>query len=529
MAIVNQEFAKYIQNTKTDTRWADISEIESSDKVRRINIEDEDYEFGGIPLSCDGKTALIDAFDSHTIIFGSTGSKKTRLFGMPLIKILAKAGESFIVSDPKGELYDETSGIVAEKGYKMYVVNFRNLSTSDNWNPLTIIHDLYHSGQIDVAIELINDLKTILAEPQMKESKDKYFINLSCAHFLAMMLFFIDTASKEEANMFNFSQFVSARNSRERVLEIIGGENPDDDRKIYRSVIAKGSIADSSFRAAYQPARNTFGNITTGVSAMLEPFSNSKELGKMMSKSSFDIREIGNEKTAIYLVVPDEKSTLHFLATLFIKQAYSTMINEAQIKDKRKLDRRLNFVLDEFANMPTIPDMSNMITAARSRNIRFFLMLQGMRQLKGKYKDDAHVIKGNCDNVIFLSSKELDLLEEISLLCGTKNNGERLISTLQLQMFKKEWEYSEALIKHGRLFPFVSFLPDIEYYQFKKIDTISIPIRELPSIVKYDSDRVIEDIKMGKRAIPFSREEFGEYVFFENTRLDDDPSAPWNW
>jgi len=121
----NYKFGRYISNDD-DSRWADIDEIKNASTVKSINIESDDFHEGGIPLISDGHTIYVDKSDTHTIIFGSTGSKKTRLFGMPLINILAMAGESFITTDPKGELFNKTSGLVADKGYNTIVLNFRD-------------------------------------------------------------------------------------------------------------------------------------------------------------------------------------------------------------------------------------------------------------------------------------------------------------------------------------------------------------------------------------------------------------------
>ena len=174
----NYEFARYITNNN-GARWADSDEIKNAATVSCVNIEKEDCSGGGIPIISDGHTAYVDNSDTHTIIFGSTGSKKTRLFGMPLINILAMAGESFIATDLKGELYNKTSGMVTAKGYKTIVLNFRDLNQSDLWNPLTLPYELYHRGKTDEAVSLINDFINALAEPQKNNTKDSYFIDLA--------------------------------------------------------------------------------------------------------------------------------------------------------------------------------------------------------------------------------------------------------------------------------------------------------------------------------------------------------------
>ncbi|MCL2665785.1 MAG: type IV secretory system conjugative DNA transfer family protein [Defluviitaleaceae bacterium] len=507
----NYKFGKYISN-ENDSRWADSEEIKKYRSVVKINLEADEYPGAGIPIISDGTTAYVDDSDTHTLIFGSTGSKKTRLFGMPLINILAMAGESFITTDPKGELFNKTSGLVEARGYKMIVLNFRDLKQSDCWNPLTLPYELYHSGKTDEAISLLNDLLTALAEPQRKGAKDPYWITMAYAHALASILFFIDTASAKEANFFNFANFFSSYSS------------PEETERIFKH-IADSSIAAINYKSILtnKEAKSTFGNVSSGVSTMFSSFITQKTLGKVLSMSSFDIRNFGKTKTAVYLIVPDEKSTLHFLVTIFIKQIYEALIDIAHQLENKKLPVRVNFVLDEFANIPTIPDMTSMISAARSRNMRFFLFAQSLFQLKQKYKDDIYTIKGNCDNWVFLTSREYDLLAEISNLCGNRLYKDisgniqsmPLISISDLQRFKKE--YGETLILHGRNYPFVTELPDIDEYKFKEFPRVKTDERVLPQIVRYDAEKVIELIEAKKRPLPFSKEVHGKNLYYESS------------
>ena len=146
-------------------------------------------------------------------------------------------------------------------------------------------------------------------------------------------------------------------------------------------------------------------------------FSSRDNLSEMLSRSDFDMKEIGRQKTAVFMIVQDEKKTLHPLATIFIKQIYETLIDVAQ-ESGGKLPYRTNFILDEFANMPPLKDVTTMVTAARSRLIRFTFIIQNYAQLTQVYgKENAETIKGNC-NIMYLISSELQALEELSKLCG---------------------------------------------------------------------------------------------------------------
>ena len=519
----SHKIERYISSDSGESRWADSNELKNASTIKHININGDESSGCGLPIISDGRTAYVDDSDTHTLIFGNTGSKKTRLFGMPLINMFALAGESFIATDPKGELYVKTSGLVAAKGYNTVVLDFRNLSQSAQWNPLAIPYELYHGGLVDEAISLMNDFLNTLSEPQRRGAKDPYFIELGYSMALAYLLFFIETASSEEVNVSNFANFFAAHSAAEQTEEIT-------------RCVAEGSIAGINLKGVLtnKDAKATFGNVAACVSVMVSPFITRKTLCQVLSKSSFDVREVGKQKTAIYIIVPDEKTTLHFLVTAFIKQTYEVLIHEAQQQDSKKLPVRLNFLLDEFSNIPAIPDMPAMVSAARSRNMRFFLMCQGMHQLRHKYGEDAaNTIKGNCDNWAFLSSREHELLKEISVLCGeteyTDFEGNiktrPLISVSELQRLKKD--KGEALILHGRHYPYVTELPDIDEYEFKSFAAVKPKFSTLPQIVPYSGDTVIKDIKAQRRPLAFSVEVFGQEMFYSSRPAPKNDIFDW--
>ena len=156
------------------------------------------------------------------------------------------------------------------------------------------------------------------------------------------------------------------------------------------------------------------------------------------------------------MVVQDEKKTLHPLATIFIKQCYETLIDVAQ-EAGGHLPYRTNFILDEFANMPPLKDVTTMVTAARSRHIRFTFIIQNFAQLTQVYgKENAETIKGNC-NILYLISAELQALEELSKMCGEVKSKEKektsstpLVTVSDLQRMKQD----EAILLRLRMMPF---------------------------------------------------------------------------
>ncbi len=488
----NYKVGKYIK-TNQETRWATVDEIKNAGTY--INLSDEDYPVGGLPLLSNGREAYVDHKDTHTLIFGATGSKKTRLFCMPLINLFAKAGESFIVTDPKGELYQRTSGLAKAKGYKTVVLNFRDIGFGDMWNPLALPYELYHSDKREVGISMLNDFIKTIAEPQAKNTKDLFWIDMACSFALANLLFLMESATKEEANVASLARMCAS--DCEKILDTLS------------KGMKENSIAGMNYRGIFVGAENTKRSIYVSLYGILRVFTTQENLVKMLSGNTVDMKMIGREKTAVYLIVPDEKTTYHFLVTTFIKQVYEVLISEAQKEANFKLPIRVNFVLDEFCNMPTVPDMPAMISAARSRNMRYYLVAQSLHQLRDKYGENADTIKGNCDNWIFLTSKELDLLNEISELCGSVttagNVQRRLISVSELQRLNKE--KGEALIMHARQYPIITEMADIDMYEaFKGYKPVSLKKYEMPSLEMFDLFGFFEEVKNGTKKCPFCKE-----------------------
>ena len=471
-------------NIINESRWAKIEEIKSS--ATKINLNSEEYDNAGLPVICDGKTAYVDATDTHTIVFGSTGSKKTRLFCMPMINMMIKAGESYIVTDPKGELFTRTSASAQNNGYKVVVLNFRDIGKGDCWNPLEIPYELYNNGYEGQAISLLNDFIASISAANRNKTNDMFWVDSASSLVLANLLTLMTFGTRKQAHVGSLAKMCSNENMS-YLGKIAEKMNPD-------------SIAGMNYNGIFTSPDRTLQNIEATLYAWLRIFITQPELTKMLSRSTFDIRDFGKEKTAVYLIVPDEKPTYHFFATIFIKQVYETLSGEAQKENNGMLPIRLNFVLDEFCNIPTIPDMSSMISAARSRNMRYYLIVQGLHQLRAKYGDDADTIKGNCENWVFLTSKELELLREISELCGTitvgKGEKRSLISTSELQRLDKQ--KGEALILYGRKYPFITEFPDIdEYKMFETRPSVELEKADF-ELNLFSTEKLLEDARSGK-------------------------------
>ena len=195
--------------------------------------------------------------------------------------------------------------------------------------------------------------------------------------------------------------------------------------KEYFSFKDPASTAYVKASSTLMAPNETKGSILSVFKQRVQLFASRKNLSEMLAHNDFDMRDIGKKKTAVFIVIQDEKTTYHTLVTIFLKQCYETLISVAQ-ECGGKLPHRTNFILDEFANMPPLKDVTTMVTAARSRNIRFTFIIQNFSQLYDVYgKEQGETIKGNVGNIIYLISTELSALEEISKMCGEVKSKEK--------------------------------------------------------------------------------------------------------
>ncbi len=471
------------------------SEMKKDRGIVKIHLTDDTYEGGGIPFINDGVNAWVDnSGEPHALIMGASGSGKTQCMMFPLLKILARHGESVIVTDPKGELYEECGKLLQEKGYKVILLNFRDPKEGSAWNPFSYPYRIYKEGNIDKANELLQDLASnILIDPNNKA--EPFWEQTASNFFTGLSLGLFDDAIEEEVNI----------NSINMMAEV-GEDRIGSSTYIKEYFKAKGELSPAYIAAAscINAPNETRGGIMSTFRTKTRIFSSQESLSEMLSYSDFDIRDIGKEKTAIFLKVHDEKTTYHALATIFVKQAYEALIATAQTFPNLKLPYRTNFILDEFANMPAIKDIGTMITASRSRNIRFSFAIQNFSQLNQVYgKEVAETIKGNCGNFVYIMSTELAALEEISKLLGDQKPEKAkkdepappirpLFTVSDLQALKE----NEVIFNRFRSMPFKTKLtPNWKINWGRKYEKIGYTIRPAHEVKVFDLKGFVQKLK----------------------------------
>ena len=396
------------------SRWCKDKEMKAT--LFEVDPSADKIEHAGIVVVNDGKKLWVDDGEAHSLIIGATGSGKTQCVVFPMIKVLAKAGESMILTDPKGELYEQTSELLREKGYNIIVLNFRDPQKGNAWNPMTLPYRLYQEGNTDKAVELLDDLALNILYDE-KNSGDPFWEKSGADYFSGLALGLFEDATEEQVNLNSMNLMSNLGEER------FGGPNNNYIKEYFNMKDPARPAYVNASGTVYAP-EETKGGVLSTFKQKVKLFSSRDNLSEMLSYSDFDMKEIGRKKTAVFMIVQDEKKTLHPLATIFIKQCYETLIDVAQ-ESGGHLPYRTNFLLDEFANMPPLKDVTTMVTAARSRHIRFDFIIQNFAQLTKVYgKEDAETIKGNC-NILYLISSELQALEELSKMCGEVKSKEK--------------------------------------------------------------------------------------------------------
>jgi len=514
----------FIKEKKNDggySKWAKPKNIQEAIGVKMVNESDYSYDAAGIPLYTEKGKIWVDDGESHSLIIGATGSGKTYCMVNPLVHILAKKGESMVITDPKGEIYEKNANFLRDRGYDILLLNFRNPQKGNMWNPLSLPYKLYKSGNFDKCNELLRDLAINILHDE--KTDDPFWQNTSADYFVGLAQGLFQDADEKYININSIIQMLTVGEEK------LGASNY---AREYFKMKESSNPAYINAAGTIDAPNETRGSIISVFRQKINIFAMAENLSEMLSNSDFDMMDIGRKKTAVFLIIQDEKRTYHALTTIFVKQCYESLIDVAQEHGGR-LPVRTNFILDEFANMPELKDITTMITAARSRQIRFNLIIQNFAQLNQVYgKENAETIKGNCGNMIYLLSSELNALEEISKLCGdvkVKGKGKDkpdetrpLITVTDLQRL----EFKDAIIKKQRQDPFKTKLKGVNEYNWNipQYDKSTYPDRKKQAVELFDLKGFVKEKRKESMSSPFGG--FNDFPMPNMRNNDRMPSVP---
>lgn len=438
-------------------RWATAEE--KAQITIPVNLS-TNLEKSGTPIMYDDNNLYLLKNSYHTLVIGSTGSGKTQSIVLPQIKLSMKAGESLVVSDPKGELYKRTANELEKEGYKVSVIDLDNPSLGNNFNPLKFPYQLYKEGNKDKSMEMIEDLGYYLLYDKNEKSSDPFWINSTIDYFTGLVLYLFENAKEEEIHLVSVSTLANELTT-------------NDKNEKFMSKIEKNSTIYINVAGTLKAPPETKGSILSVFNQKIKKYISREILSNMLCKTDFEFTKIGNEKQALF-IIGGLSSYSDGLIPLIINQIYN-VVDLYGTKEKS-----VNIILDEFDSLLPIKNFYKLITASRSINIKFTVIIKGFMDIINLYgKEDAEFLKQCFQTIIYLISTDITTLEEISALCGKAEENKPLIDAEDL----KRLNTFEAIVLVLRQMPIkTKLLPDYEIdwgYETVKKD---IPRRQVNNL-----------------------------------------------
>ena len=417
------------------SRWATKDEVANITKT--LDPKSQISE-SGIPLGYEKNKIKILNNSFHTLVFGSMGSGKTQTITLPLIRLSMSAGESFIVNDSYGELYKKTANKLESEGYSITLLDIDKPKYGDNFNPLTLPYYLYQNSEKDKAAELVEEIAHYLLYDKRNVDSDPFWENSAANLFTGLVLYLLENAKEEEINL----------NS---VLELANSFSEKNDGKEFLDNIDKKTSTYKYLMGTLLAPPETKASILSVFYQKINLFTSKEYLSEMLSKTSFDIKNIGNTKQAIF-IKSGTSAISDYLIPILISQIY-TSIDVFGEKNKK-----VNIILDDFDSINPINNFSKIVTSSRSMKLAFTILVSGETNFINKYgKDQYYIIKFCFQNIIYLLSEDINTLNDMCSMCGKVKEKEDLISIEEL----KRLEMFEAIALIVRTMPIrVKLQPD---------------------------------------------------------------------
>lgn len=474
------------------------SVFEYSGKINQQNLPQN----SGIVIeqTKEGKKEIIKylSIAAHAIIIAATRRGKTRRVFLPTVWLNILASVNMCITDCKGEIYLFTHLFAKLMGYTEITFDLRNPELSMMHNYMQEIVDYLKEEEMSEATEKTWDLVSVL----VGEAKgEKIWNDGECSSIAAAILLVAQDAPDECKNLTNVYYFLAYMCEPDPET----GEVP---MNTYLERLPDNHPAKAVFQVAKIAPYRTRSSFFTSALGTLRLFTDWK-IADMTSKSEYDLKKIDEQKTIIYIIIPDDKRTRYPLGSLYINQVYVNLIDIAS-QNGGQVNHRFEFLLDEFGNFPTIPGMGSMMSAGAGRNIFFRLVLQDFQQLKKNYPEDFHNIKTNADVTVYLGSTDLETTKELSEKLDSYTIETKTAGTSANDGRKREGvNYSSGANMSSRPLLYPGEIKGIKAPDALVLNGAEHPaIMNLPDVSKYYAN---DDFGMGD-------EEFNKQLLMERTQ-----------
>lgn len=357
------------------------------------------------------------ARNKNVLVVGGSGSGKTRFFVKPN---LMQMHSSYVVTDPKGTVLVECgklltrgrfikdkNGEMVYEPYRIKVLNTINFKKSMHYNPFAYIR-----SEKDI-LKLVNAI-IVNTKGEGEKAGEDFWVKAEKLYYAALIGYIYYKAPKKEQNFTTLLEMINASEAREDDESF---KNPVD--LLFESLEREDHehFAVRQYKKYKLAAGKTAKSILISCGARLAPF-DIKELRDLMEYDELELDILGDELTALFVIISDTDDTFNFVVAMMYTQLFNLLADKANDFYNGRLPIHVRFLLDEFANIGQIPKFEKLIATIRSREMSASIILQTQSQLKAIYKDHAETIMGNCDTMLFLGGKEKTTLKDISESLG---------------------------------------------------------------------------------------------------------------
>lgn len=363
----------------------------------------------------------------NVLVIGGSGSGKSRFFVKPN---LMQLNTSYVVTDPKGELLRSCGRLMEKAGYEIRVFNLIDMSHSHNYNPFNYVYKRDNEGNV---IEVNKNYVMKMINCLMKNTKqegatggDQFWEDGTKQILLAVSFYLLERHQLEE----NGEEFHDPEGSLSsysinfatvmRIMKLAEISEQDENHRspldtMMDELFEKNpqSMAASFYRDFKQAPAETAKSILISASVRFAAF-NLPEVADLTHIDNIHLDTLGDRKTALFVIIPSSDATFNFLAAMMYSQLFDSLYDTANFKYGGRLPVHVRCLLDEFANIGTIPDFDKLLATMRSMEISANIIIQNLAQLKKMYDKSWEIVTGNCDSLLFLGGQEASTLEAIS-------------------------------------------------------------------------------------------------------------------
>ena len=340
----------------------------------------------------------------NTVVIGGSGAGKTRFYAKPNIM---QCNTSFVVLDPKGEIIRSVGHLLEDNGYVIKVIDLIDMSKSLGYNPFHYIR-----SDKDVLKLITNLIRN--TTPKGSSTNDPFWEKSETALLEALMLYLYHYAPEDEQNITMIMEMLNYAEVKEDEEDY---ESPLDELFKRLEIIDSNSLALKQYKIYKQAAGKTAKSILISVGVRLAAF-NLEELASLTRFDEMELEQIGERKTALFAIIPDNDSTFNFIVGMLYTQLFQMLYYQADYVHGGELPVPVHFLMDEFANVALPDEFDKLLSTMRSRQIFVSIILQNLAQIKALYKDSWESIVGNCDELYYLGGNEQSTHKYISELLG---------------------------------------------------------------------------------------------------------------